>query len=128
MVEKFTGGSQIVSRPIESPRVMIERDLHQSLKLQQEVRDMIKGQIKIIRMELGTQPSKNVCTHCGRGAFEISERLEINQKLASLTDTLTKSIQNSAKMIFTLEGGAEGAAKKDEINEASLIEEMVGRR
>jgi len=99
-----------LGRPKETPLSLLERDLSQTLRLHKEIRELIQEQIGQLREVLGT-------------VIPIRERLEILAALTSMSESLTKSTQQSAKFVMTEDN------RNEESGEAagSLEDLLLGR-
>jgi hypothetical protein len=97
-----------MGRPKETPFTLLEGDLKQTLKLHKEIRDLIQAQLGRLREKLATDiPTK--------------ERLEILEALTKMSDTLTKSAQQTAKFVMqTGEGNV-----KESVSESQALDEML---
>lgn len=96
-----------MGRPRETPFSLLEGDLKQTLKLHKEIRELIQAQLERLREML----DKDIIT---------KERLDILKALTDMSDTLTKSAQQSAKFVMT-----EGSHSPESASTSEALDEMI---
>lgn len=96
----------------ETPYNLVKQDLSATLKLQKEIRDLVRDQVDRIKKELSV------------GELELSIRLKAMEMLSSVLDILSKSSKETAKVILDPKGG-EGKASQDQVSEEQLMMELV---
>jgi len=99
-----------LGRPKETPLSLLERDLSQTLRLHKEVRELIQSQVSKLSEMLSLE-------------MPVATRLEILEALTSMSESLTKSTQQSAKFVMTEDNkdeGLEGSGGSPSIEELLL--------
>jgi len=96
----------------ETPFSLLETDLKQTLKLHKQIRDLIEDQLGHLKERLTGELATP------------EERLQTLETLAKMSDTLTKSAQQSAKFVMT--EGAQAEAKVPE--ELDMDELLMGKK
>jgi len=96
----------------ETPYNLVKADLGATLKLQKDIRDLVRDQVDRIKLELKSE------------TLSLEQRLKSMEMLSSVLDILAKSSQQTAKVILDPKGG-EGRSDQERISEDQLMKELV---
>ena len=96
----------------ETPYNLVKADLGATLKLQKDVRDLVRDQVDLIKKELKQED------------ITLEARLKAMEMLSSVLDILGKSSKETAKVILDPKGG-EGKQDSEVVSEDQLMRELV---
>ena len=97
---------------VDSPAAMIKKDLKESLKQQAEIRELFADQVRKIKYALASE------------TVTMKERLEAMAALASMSESVTKSVAQTAKWVMPASGEEAGVS---EVRMEQIIKELFGK-
>ena len=105
-----------MARPVgsvENPATLVRRELKEGLKQQGAIRALVQSQIVEIEKELGRGEN-----------LTLSDRLQVLEKLAMISETITKGISGIAKWVIPATGGDE-AREQSNARIEDVLKELV---
>jgi len=96
----------------ETPYNLVKADLGATLKLQKEIRDLVRDQVDQIKQELKSSD------------LTLEQRLKSVEMLGNVLDVLSKSSKETAKVILDPKGG-DGKGEEEKVSEEQLMRELV---